>query len=155
MDRTRLGHHTLGGLNHAEDVIHFGVAAFLALLAIIVMFVSVRDFTGHQDDFGEQVTHAVNGVLFVIIVMEILRTVLAHFDDTGLQLEPFLVIGIVSAVRHILTVGAQASLGTASTNDEFRHTMIELAINSTVVLVLVVGLILVRRTQGPTGDAED
>ena len=36
-------------------------------------------------------------ILFVIIVMEILRTVVAHFDDAGLQLKPFLIIGIISA----------------------------------------------------------
>jgi uncharacterized membrane protein (DUF373 family) len=152
IDRTRLGHHALGGLNLIEDVIHYGVAAFLVVIGTIVLFVSMSDFFRHQEDFAERVTHAVNGVLFVIIVMEILRTVLAHFDDAGLQLEPFLIIGIVSAVRHILTVGAQISLGSRASDTEFRHTMIELGTNAIVVLVLVVGLVLVRRPRASTDE---
>ena len=92
-------------------------------------------------------TVAVNGVLFVIIVMEILRTVIAHFEEGGFQLKPFLIIGIISAVRHILTLGAQVSLGGKKSPDEFRHTQIELGVNAAVVLALVIGLILVRRTE--------
>ena len=146
IDRTRLGHQALGGLNLVEDVIHYGVATFLVVVGAVVLYVSVHDFFGHQAEFAERVTTAVNGVLFVIIVMEILRTVLAHFDDAGLQLKPFLIIGIVSAVRHILTVGAQVSLGTTHGEDEFRRSMIELGTNAIVVLILVIGLILIRRS---------
>ncbi|MEA2716176.1 MAG: hypothetical protein QOI99_493 [Actinomycetota bacterium] len=155
IDRTRVGHKALGGLNLVEDVIHYGVATFLVVVGSIVLFVSVRDFFGQHDEFAERVTQAVNGVLFVIIVMEILRTVLAHFDDAGLQLKPFLIIGIVSAVRHILTVGAQISLGSHSSNDEFRKTMIELGTNAMVVLVLVVGLILIRRSDHLADDYDE
>ncbi len=146
IDRTKAGHGALGGLNIVEDVIHYGVATFLVLVGAVVLYVSVSDFFTKDHEFAERVTQAVNGVLFVIIVMEILRTVLAHFDDAGLQLKPFLIIGIVSAVRHILTVGAQSSLGTHASEDDFRRTMIELGTNATVVLVLVLGLILIRRT---------
>jgi len=79
--------------------------------------------------------------------MEILRTVVAHFDDAGLQLKPFLIIGIISAVRHILTVGAQVSLGGGHDPENFRQTQIELGVNATVVIALVLGLVLVWRSE--------
>ena len=63
-----------------------------------------------QLPFPENVTTVVNGALFVVIVREVLRTVVAHFEHTGFQIQPVLIIGIVSATREISTVGARLSL---------------------------------------------
>jgi uncharacterized membrane protein (DUF373 family) len=136
----------LAAVNIAEDAMHYLVAFFLLAAAVTVLFRAVTDFVDAGNPFAERVTDAVNGVLFVIIIMEILRTVMAHFDDAGLQLKPFLTIGIISAVRHILTIGAKASLGAESSPEAFRHTQIELGVNAAVVAALVIGLVLVRRT---------
>src|SRR5215210_5560994 len=129
-----------------EDGMHLAVAILLLVAAGAMMVHAVDDFITSDAHFAERTTAAINSVLFVIIVMEILRTVVAHFDDAGLQLKPFLIIGIISAVRHILTVGAKVSLGATASPSEFRKTQIELGVNAAVVLALVVGLILIRRT---------
>jgi hypothetical protein len=73
---------------------------------------------------------------------------MAHFDYGGFQLKPFLIIGIISAVRHILTVGAQESLVGAESSVAFRRAQTSLGVNAAVVLSLVLGLILVRKTDG-------
>src|SRR5438128_2978 len=145
----RLGPLKLLGV--AEDMVHICVGALLLAIAGYVLYRTVGDFVGQNLSFAERVTGAVNGVLFVIIVMEILRTVMAHFEEAGFQLKPFLILGIISAVRHILTVGAQLSLGAERSGDAFRRAQIELGVSSGVVLALVVGLILVHRS----GAAED
>ena len=49
-------------------------------------------------------------MLFVVIVIEVLRTIVALSEGQGLRLQPFLLIAIVSTVRHSLTVAAQLSL---------------------------------------------
>jgi uncharacterized membrane protein (DUF373 family) len=136
----------LGLITLAEDAMHYAVAFFLLAAAVAVLWRAITDFVDAGHPFPERVTDAVNGVLFVIIIMEILRTVMAHFDDAGLQLKPFLTIGIISAVRHILTLGAKASLGAESSPEAFRHTQVELGVNAAVVAALVIGLVLVRRT---------
>ena len=136
------------GVKLVEDVIHYVVAALLLAVAGYVLFHTVEEFLGHSESFAHRVTSAVNGVLFVIIVLEILRTVISHFDQSEFQLKPFLIIGIISAVRHILTVNAQTSLGGHEGDAEhFRRTLWELGINSAVVLALVIGLVLVRRSE--------
>lgn len=140
-------------LGWAEDAVHLAVALLLLVVAAVVLYRTVSDFLTVHHTFAERVTAAVNGVLFVIIVMEILRTVLAHFEEAGFQLKPFLIIGIISAVRHILTVGAQLSLGAESGSGPFRRAQIELGVNAAVVIVLVVGLVLVRRSD-PAADQE-
>jgi uncharacterized membrane protein (DUF373 family) len=142
------GRHVIGVLQVAEDIVHYVVAIVLVGVAAVVLVHAVFDaFEPGHEAFAEQVTSVINTILFVIIVMEILRTVVAHFDDAGLQLKPFLIIGIISAVRHILTVGAQVSLGGNHSADDFRHTQIELGVNAAVVMALVLGLVLVWRSE--------
>lgn len=133
----------------AEDMVHYAVSLLLVVIALAVLVNSVDEFlSSGQGEFAERVTGVINSVLFVIIVMEILRTVVAHFDDAGLQLKPFLIIGIISAVRHILTVGAQASLGAKNVDSEhFRRAQIELGVNAAVVMALVLGLVMIWRSE--------
>jgi uncharacterized membrane protein (DUF373 family) len=137
-----------------EDIVHYGVAAVLLGVSGVVLWHSGTELLHHDQEFAERVTAVVNGTLFVIIVLEILRTVVAHFEDADLQLKPFLTIGIISAVRHILTIGAQASLG-ATPHGSPREAQIDLALNAVVVVVLVFGLILVRRSDREYGDEEE
>ena len=88
---------------------HYLVTLLLLGVAVVVLYRTGRALFDSQLPFPENVTTVVNGALFVVIVMEVLRTVVAHFEHTGFQLQPFLIIGIVSATREILTVGARLS----------------------------------------------
>ena len=130
------------------------MAVVLLLLAIagVVLSKTATGLLGSHHLFPLGVTSAINGVLFVIIVMEILRTVMAHFERAGFQLKPFLVIGIISAVRHILTVGAQLSLSGEGSGDQLRRSLVELGVNAGVVVALVVALVLVRWSERTGAD---
>jgi uncharacterized membrane protein (DUF373 family) len=140
------GHHVLRALAGAEDAMHYAVGILLVVVCAVVLVHAGADFVRSHDPFAERVTGLVNSVLFVVIVIEMLRTVLAHFGDAGLQLKPFLTIGVISAVRHVLTVGARVSLGVGKSHELFGSTQVELAVNAAVVIVLVIGLVLVRRS---------
>jgi uncharacterized membrane protein (DUF373 family) len=151
------GRRVIGLVEVAEDMVHYAVALVLVAIALVVLGHSVLDLFDSEEHFAKLVTDVINSILFVIIVMEILRTVVAHFDDAGLQLKPFLIIGIISAVRHILTVGAQASLGAADdahAASDFSHSQVELGVNAAVVMALVLGLVLVWRSERVAGDVE-
>ena len=95
-------------------------------------------------------------MLFAIIVIEVMRTVVAHFERGGLQLQPFLIIGIISAVRGILTVGAHLSLqGSVGQKTSSVHdALLELGVNAAVVVGLALSLVLIRRLAGMTEDAK-
>jgi uncharacterized membrane protein (DUF373 family) len=135
-----------------EDGIYVAVAAVLVALAAVLLYRTVADALTSNQPFAGTITTAVNGVLFVVIVLEIYRTVVAHLEGGGFQLVPFLVIGIISAVRHILLIGAQsisAEKGTA-----FAHAQIELGVNAAVALGLVIALVLLSRSGVSTDSAE-
>lgn len=142
----------LEGLTTIEDLVYLGVALVLIGVAVAGLYNTVDSLLhSHGAEFGTVATNAVNGVLFVVIVLEIFRTLVNHLEAGGFQLRPFLVIGVISAVRHILLVGAQ------SISDEthvFNHTQIELGVNAGVALVLVIALVLLHRA-GMTSDIDD
>lgn len=134
-----------------EDAIYVAVAIVLVALAAVLLYRTVADALTSDQPFSTTITSAVNGVLFVVIVLEIYRTVLAHLEGGGFQLRPFLIIGIISAVRHILLIGAQ-SLSTEN-GTTFDHAQIELGVNAAVALALVVALVLLHRNP-QTEDAD-
>jgi len=115
-------------------------------IAGVVLYDTTSDALSSGLPFAEAVTAAINGVLFVVIILEIFRTVIANLEGGGFQLRPFLIIGIISAVRHILLVAAK-SLSTNEKASVFNHTQIELGVNAGVAVVLVVALFLVDRNR--------
>jgi len=141
----------LGILGWSEDFVHFTVALVLLAVALLVLYRTAYDLATTGQPFATAATSAVNGVLFAIIVMEVMRTVISHFETGGLQLQPFLIIGIVSAVREVLTVGAKLSLQGSQhepTTTVLHSALLELGVNAAVVFGLAGALVLVRRLAG-------
>src|SRR2546421_12819699 len=136
-----------------EDLVHYVVIAALLVLAGMALYKTGLDLLGRNRDLANRVIDGLNGVLFVVIVLELMSTVVAHFERAGFQLQPFLIIGIISGVRHILTLGARLSLAGEVTGTAFRRSQIELGVEAAVVLGLGVALFLVR-LRVPSGAGE-
>jgi uncharacterized membrane protein (DUF373 family) len=135
------------GLALAEDLLYAAVALVLIGIAGALLWHTLSDlFTSEHVTFVRRIGDAINGVLFVVIILEIFRTVLSHLQGGGFQLVPFLVIGVISAVRHILLVGTQTL--EHETDRVFTHAQISLGVNALVALALVIALVLIRRSPG-------
>jgi uncharacterized membrane protein (DUF373 family) len=142
-------------LSLVDHVLNFIVAAVLVVVAAIVLGHTGYELATSRQHFVAATTTAVNGVLFTIIILEVLRTVVEHLKHGGVQLQPFLIIGTISAVRAILAVGARLSLeGTPQqpTSSVVRTALLELAVNAGVVLSLALALVLIRRYAGMRED---
>jgi uncharacterized membrane protein (DUF373 family) len=120
----------------------------LVLVLVLVLVHTMVDLADTSEPLAQAATTAVNGVLFAIIIMEVMRTVMAHFDHGGLQLQPFLIIGTISAVREILSVGAHLSLENSGSQAAVHLALLELGVNAAVVLGLAGALVFVRRLAG-------
>ena len=127
-----------------EDLVHYLVIAALLVLAGMALYKTGIDLFHPDVSLANRVINGLNSVLFVVIVLELMTTVVAHFEHAGFQLQPFLIIGIISGVRHILTVGARLSLAGEVTGTAFRQSQIELGVEGAVVLGLGLALFLVR-----------
>jgi uncharacterized membrane protein (DUF373 family) len=82
-------------------------------------------------------------VLVVIILLDILRTVLTHLEGWEFPFRPFLVIGIIAAVRDILAVSTRLTLSSGG-GGSVPQSLVELGTSAGVVLVLAVALWLTR-----------
>jgi uncharacterized membrane protein (DUF373 family) len=132
-------------LVHAESVMFMAIAVALVVIAVVVFARGGHDLVlaPRGEQFAVTITRAVNSALFIVVVLELVRTIVARLEGGGFQLQPFLVIGIISATRDILTVGAELSLVGEQT--PLVRTMTELGVNAGVVVALSVALVLVRR----------
>jgi len=81
----------------------------------------------------------ISDLLLVLIIMEVLSTVIHYLKSHATSLRPFLFIGIISATRGILSIGARLSIETVTGND-FYQAMIELGVNTLVILALGITL---------------
>lgn len=144
--RGRLSRWLLGALVRAESVTFMAIAVALVVIAVVVFVRGVHDLVlaPHGEPFAVTITRAVNSVLFIVVILELVRTIVARLEGGGFQLQPFLVIGIISATRDILTVGAELSL-VGDQQAPLGRTMTELGVNAGVVVALSVALVLVRR----------
>jgi uncharacterized membrane protein (DUF373 family) len=142
-------------VDNFELAVHYTVSALLILIAGVVLFRTVEHLIESRDDFAAQVTTGINDLLLVIILMELLRTVVGHLDTNDFQLRPFLIVGIITAVRHILAVGARLTLDGEGTAEQFRRSQIELGVSSAVVLALAVSFFLVGRARPVVGTGVD
>jgi len=135
-----------------EDLIQLVVSLTLIGIAGAVLYESIQQIFTIHPLFPSALLTSLNNVLFVVIILEILRTITAHFGDGGFQVGPFLVIGIIANVRHILTISASLSSEAAGSDTEFRRAMVELGINGGLIIVMVIGLTLLHRIGDRTID---
>ena len=73
-----------------------------------------------------------------------MRTVIVRFTDGVFQLDNFLIIGVIAAVRHILTVGASLTMQEEKSEEYFNRALTEMGVNTGIVLALVFSLFLAR-----------
>ena len=79
----------------------------------------------------------ISDLLLVVIIMEVLGTVIHYLKSHVTSLRPFLFIGIISATRGILLIGAKLTVGTnIDRGTNFTNDMIELAVSAGVILAL-------------------
>ncbi|HET8907590.1 MAG TPA: phosphate-starvation-inducible PsiE family protein [Ktedonobacterales bacterium] len=115
----------------------FVAAAMLAFIFSVSHLLLHFDLVLPMSNIAQDVLDFVSDLLLVIIIMELLFTIRSYVEKGDTSVEPFLIIGIISATRGILSIGARLYIGgTVLTTDEFRSAMIELAVNALVIIVL-------------------
>ena len=95
----------------------------------------VNAVTTPQSIVAGAIIKLVSDLLLVLIIMEVLGTVIHYLKSHATSLRPFLFIGIVSATRGILSIGARLSVKEVS-GPAFTNAMIELAVSGGVILAL-------------------
>jgi uncharacterized membrane protein (DUF373 family) len=125
-----------------EDIFHATLALSLLGIGIAAFFYSGKRLIETQPFFPNGMIQGVNDILFIVIILEILRTVISRFTDGVYQLDKFLIIGVIAAVRHILTVGASLTLESGKSDTAFERSIYEMGLNALIVVALVFAIFL-------------
>jgi hypothetical protein len=124
--------------------IEYAIVASLLLVAGIVLVRTVGSFLRYGSAFPDAVVAAIDGILVVIIILDIAHTVFGHLRTSVFPVRPFLVIGILAGVRDILSASAHLTLSNPEPQREFYDTLISLGVGVGVVVFLLLGLVLLR-----------
>ena len=152
----RLREKTEALFGYVEDVLYVAIAAALALVGAGLFCYVVYDFVSKigEGDVTARILSLLDGLLLVFIITELIHTVRAVIDERVLVAEPFLLVGIVAAIRRLVVVSAEAKdlLG----KPEFGDAMTEIGILTGTVVVLAFAIFLLRNTtrSEPTSEHE-
>jgi uncharacterized membrane protein (DUF373 family) len=131
-------------LGYGEFLIDTAVALALMVGGTILLGVVVYDFVRDlgQGPFVVVVLELLSGLLLVFIFTELITTIRVVIARRRMVVEPFLVVGIVAAVRRLIVISAEAEnlLGTP----KFRDVVLEIGVLAATVLLLGATVLLLR-----------
>jgi hypothetical protein len=133
-----------------EDAVYVGLGVLLAGSAVVLLIAGGVDFVRHVVDgeLPDRVVALLDRILLILMIVEILYTVQVSFREHALVPEPFLIVGLIAAIRRVLVLTAEFSKMLEEGQTAFRNAMIELGLLTALVVALVVSLVLLRRRGG-------
>jgi hypothetical protein len=81
--------------------------------------------------------------------VELLYTVQVSFREHALVPEPFLLVGLISAIRRVLVVTAEFGEVREKSEEVFRHFIVELGVLTVLIVALAFSLLLLRKMGKP------
>jgi uncharacterized membrane protein (DUF373 family) len=143
----RIRDRTDGVFGYVEDAFYVAVALALSIAGVMLFGYVVYDFVVVLADGGkltDLILEFLDGLLLVFIITELIHTVRAVIDEKVLVAEPFLLVGIVAAIRRLIVVSAEAK--DLQGKPEFGDAMLEFGLLTGAVLLLTASIFLLRST---------
>lgn len=131
-------------------ILEYAIVLSLLVIAAAELGRTIYAFFRQWGGFPQTVVAAIDGILVVIILLDIAHTVLAHLRTSAFPVRPFLVIGILAGVRDILSASARLTFGSSLQGTDFSHTVLSLSLGVGVVVMLSVSLVLLRISRKET-----
>lgn len=131
------------GFAAVEDFVYVGLGLALAVSAVALLVATAVSFAGKlfSGELAANIVPLLDQILLIILIVELLYTVQVSFREHTLTAEPFLLVGLIAAIRRILILTAELShAGQATT------TLVpELAVLSGLIVAIALSLFVLRR----------
>jgi uncharacterized membrane protein (DUF373 family) len=135
------------GFSRIEDVAYVGLGLVLAVSALVLLG-SVALSLAHaimSANLTGKIVGLLDQSLLILMSVEILYTLQVSFREHTLVAEPFLIVGLIAAIRRVLLLTAEFSKPAEIVEAAFRNVMLELGILTGLILTLVFSLFLLKR----------
>jgi uncharacterized membrane protein (DUF373 family) len=143
------------GFIKVESVTYFLLGLLLTLAVVKGLTEAANQlldsFNTHHDTGA--LVFAIDRLLLVLMIVEILHTVGVSFRSHTLTAEPFLVVGLIASIRRVLVVTLESSqvgeAGRTSPNGQtvLHAAMLELVVLGLLILIMVISITLLRRVR--------
>src|SRR5882724_12966363 len=138
-----------------EDIVYIGLGLLLAGSSLVLLVTGMISF-GQSLVAGSLATDIVallDRILLILLFVELLYTVQVSFREHALVPEPFLLVGLIAAIRRVLVLTAEFGELHNRPEAQFQHLIVELAVLTLLFITLVISLFLLR-TRGGRAVAE-
>ena len=131
---------------HMGELLVYGGIAVLLFASALVALVSTAYHLVRDLDAGalSSVTTALDGVLLVFILVELLGATKTTVSEGKLLAEPFLIVGIIASIKEIVVSSLKAA---KAEGDAFDDIVTKIGVLGGVVLLLALSSWLVRRKE--------
>jgi uncharacterized membrane protein (DUF373 family) len=102
---------------------------------------------------GPSLVLAIDRLLFVLMIVEVLNTVRVSFRAGKLAAEPFLIVGLIASIRRVLVITLESSQvakpgeWTPTVEAQLYSHLQELVVLGGLILVMVVSIWLIRHSE--------
>ena len=139
------------GFGMVEDVVYVGLGLLLAGSALSLLVDGGVTFV-QQLGKGTLLVNTVgllDRILTILLVVELLYTVQVSFREHAVVPEPFLLVGLIAAIRRVLLLTAEFGHVGNQSDVTFQHFVIELGTLTVLIVALAFSLVLLKKRGAP------
>ncbi len=128
-------------------MVYLGLGVLLAGCSIALLVSGVISFGQNlmAVSLTTNIVPLLDRILLILLVVELLYTVQVSFREHGLIPEPFLLVGLIAAIRRVLVLTAEFAEVRDKPETVFQHLIVELAVPTFLIVALVFSLVLLRK----------
>ena len=131
-----------------EDVIYVAIASLLAVAAgTVLVKAGLEMFRNIGDDDPNSLVTLLDSLLLVFIFVELLYAVRTTLTERQIVAEPFLIAGILTAIKEIIVLSVKAANEYLGKGPEFARALTEIGVLGGLVAVLSLSAVLLRRKE--------
>ena len=130
-----------------EDVVYVALGLLLAASAIALLASAGVAFvrTVADGEVAGRVVSILDQLLLVLMIIEILYTVQVSFREHALVPEPFLIVGLIAAIRRLLVLTAEFAPLIQKNDGAFHGAMLELGLLTVMIVAFVFALVVLKK----------
>ena len=131
------------GFAAVEDVVYVGLGLALAVSAVALLVATAVGFARKllAAELAANIVPLLDQILLILLIVELLYTVQVSFREHTVTPEPFLLVGLIAAIRRILILTAELSHAGQPTT----ALIPELAVLSGLIVAISLSLFVLRR----------
>jgi hypothetical protein len=129
-----------------EDVVYIGLGLLLTGSALTLLVTGAINFGRNVVDGKPHIIELLDRGLLILLIVELLYTVQVSFREHALVPEPFLLVGLISAIRRVLILTAEFGEMREKTEIGAQYFIIELGVLTVLIVALVVSLVILRKS---------